>query len=68
MSFSAPRFRKSSFSGMGGCVEVARLPASGHFAVRDSKNPELEARVFTLREWNAFIDGVKAGEFDPETL
>ena len=57
-------WRKSSYSsGNGGqCVEVARnLP--GLVAVRDSKNPEGPALVFTPQEWRAFLDGVRADEF-----
>lgn len=65
---SVPKFRKSSYSGFNGCVEVAVLPGSGHVALRDSKNTALEARVFTPSEWVAFITGVKAGEFDLEVL
>jgi predicted secreted Zn-dependent protease len=57
-------WRKSSYSsGNGGaCVEVARnLP--NIVAVRDSKNPEETALVFTQQEWRAFLDGVRADEF-----
>jgi hypothetical protein len=57
-------WRKSSYSsGNGGqCVEVARnLP--NVVAVRDSKNPEETALVFTPQEWRAFLDGVRADEF-----
>ena len=58
-------WRKSSYSnGNGGnCVEVARnLP--GVVAVRDSKDPSGPALVFTLAEWQAFVGGVRAGEFE----
>ena len=57
-------WRKSSYSsGNGGqCVEVARnLPDI--VTVRDSKNPEGPALVFTPQEWRAFLDGVRADEF-----
>ena len=57
-------WRKSSYSsGNGGaCVEVAgNLPDV--VAVRDSKNPEGPALVFTPEEWRAFLDGVRAQEF-----
>jgi hypothetical protein len=56
-------WRKSSYSsGNGGqCVEVAsNLP--GIVAVRDSKDPEGPALVFTPGEWLAFLDGVRADE------
>jgi Domain of unknown function (DUF397) len=61
-------WRKSSFSGgtlNGGaeCVEVAAL-ADGRVAVRDSKHRERGALVFTRSEMAAWLQGVKAGEFD----
>jgi hypothetical protein len=62
---SRARWFKSSFSnGQGGaCVEVARnLP--GIVAIRDSKDREEPALVFTPDEWRAFVDGVRADEFD----
>jgi hypothetical protein len=53
-------WRKSSFSGGGNCVEVARnLP--GIIAVRDSKNPNGPALVTSRPSWAAFTDSVKAG-------
>lgn len=65
MDLSAAVWRKSSrSSGNGGqCVEVAaNLP--GVIAVRDSKNPNGPKLIFTSEEWEAFISGVKDGEFD----
>jgi hypothetical protein len=44
-------------------VEVADLPDGGR-AVRDSKDREGPALVFTPGEWSAFAEGVRAGEFD----
>lgn len=57
-------WRKSSFSGPNGgnCVEAAELPG-GNFALRDSKDPEGPALVFTPGEWDAFKAGVHANEF-----
>lgn len=60
---SSDRFRKSSFSGGGGCVEVRLLP-DGHVAVRDSKQPSLPASSHTPTAWQAFLAGIRAGEFD----
>lgn len=71
---------KSSFSTSGSnCVEVAAAPghevvvqnksAEGEvFVVRDSKNPDAAPLVFTRAEWDAFVEGVKDGEFDAERL
>ncbi|MFB8777133.1 DUF397 domain-containing protein [Streptomyces broussonetiae] len=54
---------KSSYSGNNGnCVEVAALPGGGR-ALRDSKNPDGSALVFSSGEWGAFVAGVMAGEF-----
>ncbi len=60
-------WRKSSFSGGGGtgggdCVEVA--PLDGRIAVRNSNHPEKGAVLFTRAEMDAWIKGVRAGEFD----
>jgi hypothetical protein len=57
-------WRKSSRSSPSGdnCVEVAF--ADEAVAVRDTKNREAAMLVFTGEEWSAFLDGVKAGEFD----
>lgn len=66
---AAARWVKSSLSGSGGgsdCVLVAKLP-NGDFAVRDSKDPDgVEGSVlfFAPTEWEAFLGGVKRGEFD----
>jgi hypothetical protein len=58
-------WRKSTFSnGSGGaCVEVANL-ADGAIAVRDSKDRTGPVLAFTRAEWNAFLAGARAGEFD----
>jgi hypothetical protein len=58
-------WRKSTYSGNnGGCVEIAELD-DGQVAVRDTKHdghgPVL---IFTPHEWDCFIQGAKAGEFD----
>jgi hypothetical protein len=53
-------WRKSSYSGSNGCVEVAFV--DGDVAVRDSKNRQGPVLVFTPVEWDAFLAGVRAGE------
>lgn len=57
-------WRKSSASGphCDNCVEVAFVDNA--IAVRDSKNPDGTALIFTQAEWDAFVDGAKDGEFD----
>jgi hypothetical protein len=60
----AAAWRKSSFSNpSGNCVEAARLPADG-IAVRNSRFPDGPALIFTQDEWDAFLRGVKVGDFD----
>jgi hypothetical protein len=57
------RWIKASFSfSNGNCVEVALLPDGGAM-VRDSKNRPA-VLSFTPAEWDAFLQGAKAGEFD----
>lgn len=59
-------FVKSSYSNPGGiinrCVAVARL--DGRVAVRDTKDPNKITLEFTSDEWRAFVQGVKADEFN----
>jgi hypothetical protein len=60
---SRARWKKSSRSSANGqCVEMADLGDA--VAVRDSKDPHGPALIFTPREWAAFLDGTKDGEFD----
>jgi Domain of unknown function (DUF397) len=47
----------------GNCVEVAGLE-SDTIRLRDSKNPHGGILNFTIGEWDAFIGGVRNGEFD----
>ena len=58
------RWRKSRrSSAQGNCVELARLSGS-EVAVRNSRDPGGPALVFTGAELDAFLAGVKDGEFD----
>jgi hypothetical protein len=62
MDVSPAVWRKSSYSCTGNCVEVAFV--DDHVAVRDSKNRSGPMIRFTPAEWNAFLSGVRDGEFD----
>ena len=58
------RWRKSGrSSAQGNCVELARLPGDG-VAVRNSRDPDGPALVYTRAEIAAFLGGVLDGEFD----
>jgi hypothetical protein len=55
---------KSSLSyANGNCVEVSGLSDS-RIKLRDSKDPEGPILHFTSAEWDAFLGGVRNGEFD----
>ena len=47
----------------GNCVECAALPGGG-VAVRNSRDPEGPALLYTPAEIEAFILGVRDGDFD----
>ncbi|RCG23948.1 DUF397 domain-containing protein [Sphaerisporangium album] len=54
-------WRKSSFSGGGNdCVEIATI--NDTVALRDSKRPGGPLLRFSHREWNAFLDHLRAGD------
>ncbi len=54
------------------CVEYAFVPHTDgvtYVAMRQSSKPEGVVLVFTPAEWDAFVKGVRDGEFDlPEEL
>lgn len=63
-SVASTTWRKSSYSATEDTyVEVAELPG-GDVAVRNSRDPEGPALVYTRAEMEAFAAGVKDGEFD----
>lgn len=58
-------WRKSRRSNpSGNCVELALLPAGTGVAVRNSRDPNGPALVYTRGEIAAFLGGVLDGEFD----
>ena len=62
-NFSHATWRKSTYSGANGCVEVAFV--DDQVGVRDSKDREGPVLVFTAREWEAFLAAAREGQFDP---
>lgn len=62
LSLSGAPWRKSRRSGLNGCVEVAVVDRV--IAVRDSKDRSGPVLRFRPDEWEAFVAGVRDGEFD----
>jgi Domain of unknown function (DUF397) len=63
VELTATHWRKSSHSNNGGaCIEVAD-GFTGLIPIRDSKDPEGPALVFSANAFAAFVDAVKTGEF-----
>jgi len=63
-ALGAVEWRKSTASNpSGNCVEAAPL-ADGQVAIRNSREPDGPALVYTRSEIAAFLAGVKGGEFD----
>lgn len=62
MNLADAAWHKSSRSNMNGCVEVAFI--GERVAVRDSKNRSAPPLIFNRNEWEAFLGGVRNGEFD----
>lgn len=65
--FNDNDFKTSSFSSSPGrlsprCVAVAKKGDA--IAVRDTKDAMKTTLQFTVEEWEAFVAGVKNGEFD----
>jgi hypothetical protein len=61
VDLSRAAWRKSARSGNNGCIEVAFV--EDRVAVRDSKDRSGPVLVFTAHEWEAFVGGVRTGEF-----
>lgn len=58
------RWQKSRLSNsQGNCVEFAKLP-DGQVAVRNSRDPNGPALVYTTAEIAALLQGAKDGDFD----
>lgn len=48
----------------GNCVELGTLPGGAEIAVRNSRDPEGPALIYTSAEIAAFVQGAKDGDFD----
>ena len=48
----------------GNCVEMAALPGGQEIAVRNSRDPQGPALVYTIDEIRALIGGAQDGDFD----
>ncbi|MFC4032119.1 DUF397 domain-containing protein [Streptomyces polygonati] len=57
---NATWFKSSYSNGQGECVEVAIT--GDHVAMRDSKDPDGPALVFTAAAWSTFVGGAANGE------
>jgi len=54
--------KAQSSTNNGQCVEIAST--AGKVAIRDSKDPDGPILVYTSREFSAFLEGARSGEFD----
>ena len=61
--FGDARWRKSSYSAIGNCVEVSR--SGGLVRLRDTKDREGTIVVVSAVTFSGFLASLKAGEFDP---
>jgi predicted secreted Zn-dependent protease len=55
-------WRRSTASGGGNCAEVSVTSES--VLMRNSQRPDGPVLEFTRAEWEAFLTGVRDGEFD----
>ncbi|OEJ29870.1 DUF397 domain-containing protein [Streptomyces agglomeratus] len=60
---SATWIKSGRSNATGNCVELAALP-DGQVAVRNSRDPQGPALIYTRDEIAAFVAGAKDGDFD----
>jgi hypothetical protein len=60
-------WRRSSFCESGACVEV-RARYGGELVELQDSTDEWPRLMVTAEAWDAFIEGVKVGEFDRDKL
>ncbi|WP_198029024.1 DUF397 domain-containing protein [Actinoplanes sp. N902-109] len=63
-SCTSIKWRKSTRSGGGNCVEVALAPGHDEAWIRDSKNPAGPVLQVGLTEWRNFVSALRTGELD----
>ena len=56
-------WRTSGFCAAANCIQIARLH-TGDIGFRDSKQADSPILPFSSAEFSAFVQGIKAGEFD----
>ncbi|MFL5519170.1 MAG: DUF397 domain-containing protein [Gemmatimonadales bacterium] len=62
---SAVGWKKSQRSNpSGNCVELTKMTGSPDIAMRNSRDPEGPALIYTRDEIVAFINGARDGDFD----
>jgi hypothetical protein len=54
-------WRKSSYSQISECVEVAKL-SRGTIGVRDTKNPGGPVLTYSAADWRTFLQGMRTGQ------
>lgn len=62
LEFPLGKWRKSTASGTSNCVEVSF--DAGSVLMRHSRSPQGPVLSFSHSEWEAFLAGVRNGEFD----
>jgi hypothetical protein len=64
-SLTSATWQKSQRSNpSGNCVEMATLPDGSGIAVRNSRDPQGPALIFTFEEIAAFVGGAGDGDFN----
>ena len=58
------KWRKSTRSDEGNCVEVSPSDSGTHAGVRDTKDLGGPVLEFGRDAWNCFVDEIRAGRFD----
>lgn len=64
VDFSDAEWRRASDATDDSLSQVEIAYKDGMYGMRDSRNPDGDILVFTPGEWDAFVKGVHAGEFD----